>query len=85
MLHKHPVFGIVKLRKDNQVMYKYRLRLTQEMVFNSEDNCFESIVDAISEAQKEGFDLVKIKENKYYLKKGEDIRKIEVIKEVKLV
>lgn len=66
-------------------MYKYRLRLTQEMLFDSEDKCFESIVEAIDEAQKEGFVLVKIKENKYYLKKGEEIRKIEVIKEVKLI
>lgn len=66
-------------------MYKYRLQLTQEMLFDNEDKCFETIVDAISEAQKEGFVLVEIKENKYYLKKGEDIRIIEVIKEVNLV
>ena len=66
-------------------MYKYRLRLTQEMLFDNEDKCFETIVNAIGEAQKEGFDLVEIKENTYYLKKGEDIRKIEVLKEVKLL
>ena len=65
-------------------MYKYKLRLTQTKFFADEDNCFNTIVDAIDEAQKEGFVLVKIKENKYYLQKGEEKRTIEVIKEVEL-
>lgn len=66
-------------------MYKCQLLLTQAKFFTNEDNCFNTIVDAIDEAQKEGFVLVKITENKYYLKKGEEKRTIEVIKEVKLL
>lgn len=84
MLHKHPYFVNVESRKDYQEMYKYRLQLTQTKIFEDEDNCFNTIVDAIDEAQKEGFVLVKIQENKYYLKKGEEKRIIEVIKEVEL-
>lgn len=61
-------------------MHKYQLRLTQTKFFNEETNCFNTIVDAIDEAQKEGFVLVKITQNKYYLKKGEEKRIIEVIR-----
>lgn len=84
-MHKHPYFVILESRKDYQEMYKYQLRLTQTKFFVEEDKCFETIVDAIDEARKEGFELVKIKENKYYLKKGEEKRTIEVIKEVNLL
>lgn len=66
-------------------MYKYQLRLTQTKFFTDEDNCFSTIVDAIDEAQKEGFVLVKIRENKYYLEKGEEKRIIEVIKDAILI
>lgn len=66
-------------------MYNYQLLLTQAKFFTNEQNCFNTIVDAIDEAQKEGFVLVKITENKYYLKKGEGKRIIEVTKEVNLL
>lgn len=84
-MHKHPYFVNLKIRKDYQEMYKYQLLLTQTKFFVEEDNCFNTIVDLIDEAQKEGFVLVKIKENKYYLKKGEEKRIIEVTKEVNLL
>ena len=85
MLHKHPYFVNLKSRKDYQEMYKYQLLFTQTKFFAEVDNCFNTIVDLIDEAQKEGFVLVKITENKYYLKKGEEKRTIEVIKEVNLL
>lgn len=66
-------------------MYKYQLRLTQAKFFTDEDNCFSTLVDTIDEAQKKGFELVKIRENKYYLKKGEEKMTIEVTREVNLL
>ena len=86
MLHKHPYFVNLKSRKDYQEMNKYQLRLTQTKFFDEEDNCFFSkLVDVIDEAQRKGFVLVKITENKYYLKKGEEKMTIEVTKEVNLL
>ena len=65
-------------------MYKYKLRLTQTKNFDEEDKCFNAIIDLINVFQDSGFVLTKICENKYYLKKGEDKKIIEVIKEVEL-
>ena len=63
-------------------MNKFALRLTQVLYFENEEECFEALTNSIGEAQKDGFDLVKIKGNKYCLKEkeGNGNRMVEVIK-----
>ena len=57
-------------------MTKYRLALKQTFCFDNEESCFDALVSAIDEAQKEGFRIVRITKNQYILQKGGEYRNI---------
>lgn len=81
MLHKHPVFGIVKLRKDNQVMkYEVSVRDVETQEFSTAVEAFDKLIDEITKAESEGFVMNKIFLNEYLFKsrEGEKTRIIKV-------